>query len=211
MRRKKMRCTASKVLVVLTVFSLMAFGGYAFAGQEMGDGPHNREWGHHGPGWHHGDDGYPGYGYMMGRLSDEQIQKMDKQRETFFRSTEDLRQQIYQKRLALESEFAKKNPDAKSASNLQKQISELRARIDQKKIEYLLEMKKIDPNLGEGWMRPGMMGYGYGRGWMRPGMMGYGYGRGWMRPGVMGYGYGRGYRGNGPMGYGPFAGHPCWQ
>jgi zinc resistance-associated protein len=182
-RDKKMRRTASKILVVLTVFSLMGFGVYAFAGQENGDGQHNRESRHYGPGWHHGDDGYPGYGYMMGRLSDEQIQKMDQQRETFFKSTEDLRQEIFQKRLALESEFAKKNPDAKNASNLQKRISDLRAQIDQKRIEYLLEMKKIDPSFG-------------GR---------------WMRPGVMGYGYGRGFRGSGPMGYGPFAGHPCWQ
>jgi zinc resistance-associated protein len=183
MRRKKMRRTANKILFVLTVFSLMGFGVYAFAGQEMGNGPHGREWHHDGPGWHHGEYGYPGYGYMRGYLSDEQIQKMDKQRETYFKSTQDLRQQIYQKRLALESEFAKKNPDAKSASNLQRQISDLRSQIDQKRIGYLLEMKKIDPSFGEGRMSPGAMGYGYGRG----------------------------FRGNSPMGYGPFAGHPCWQ
>ncbi|MEJ2657395.1 MAG: periplasmic heavy metal sensor [Desulfobacterales bacterium] len=166
------------------VFSIMGFGGYAFAGQEMGYGHHSREWNHHGPEWHHGGYGYPGYGYMMDNLSNEQIQKMNEQREAFFKSTEDLRQKIYQKRLALESELAKKNPDAKTALNLQKEISDLKSQIDQKRIEQYLEMKKIDPNLGQRWMGPGMMGHGYG----------------WR---YRGYG--------GPMEYGPSYGHPCWK
>jgi zinc resistance-associated protein len=178
-----MRRTTSKLFVILMVISVIGFGGYAFAGQETGYGPPYRGWEHHGPGWHHGEYGYPGYGYMMGNLSDEEIQKMDNQREAFFKSTEDLRQKLYQKRLALESEFAKKNPDAKIAANLQNEISNLKAQIDQKRIEYLLEMKKINPGFGTGWMGPGRMGYGYG---------------------------GR-FRGNGPMGYGSFTGQPCWQ
>jgi zinc resistance-associated protein len=185
-----MRRTANKILVVLMVFSIMGFGGYAFAAQETGNGPHYRGWGYYGHGGHHGEYGHPGYGYMMGNLSAEEIQKLDNQRNAFFKSTEDMRQQIYQKRLALESEFAKKNPDAKNAINLQKEISGLKAQIDQKRVEYLLEMKKINPAFGTGWMRPGRMGYG---------------------PGRMGYGYGGRFRGNGPMGYGPFTGHPCWQ
>jgi zinc resistance-associated protein len=185
MRRDKiMRRTASKIFVVLTVFSIMGLGAYAFAGQETGYGQPYRGWGHHGPGWQHGEYGYPGYGYMMPNLSDEEIQKLDNQRNAFFKSTEDLRQQLYQKRLALESEFAKRNPDAKNAANLQKEISGLKAQIDQKRIEYLLEMKKINPAFGTGWMGG---------------------------PGRMGYGYGGRFRGNGPMGYGALAGHPCWQ
>jgi zinc resistance-associated protein len=121
---------------------------------------------------------------MMGNLSDEDIQKMDALREAFFKSTQDLRQNIYQKRLALESEFAKKNPDAKIAANFQREISDLRAQLDQKQIEYMIEMKKINPGIGSEFMGPGMMGRGYGRG----------------------------YRGNGPMmGYGSSFDHPCWQ
>jgi zinc resistance-associated protein len=204
MRRDiKMRGTVNKILVVLMVFSIMGFGGYAFAAQETGYGPNYRGWGYYGHGWHHGEDRYPGYGYMMGNLSEKEIQQMDAQREAFFKSTEDLRQKIYQKRLALESEFAKKNPDVKNAENLQKEISDLKAKIDQKRIEYLLNIKKINPNFGTGWMRPGRMGYG-------PGWMGRGYGMGY-GPGRMGYGNGGRFRGNGPMGYGPFTGHPCWQ
>jgi len=174
-----MKRIASKIVTVLTVLTIMGFGAYAFAGGGMGYGRHHAGWDHHGSEWQDG-----GYGYMMGNLSDEEIQKMDEQRETFFKSTEDLRQNIYQKGLALESEFAKKNPDAKNAAKLQKEISDLRAQIDQKRIAHMIEMKKINPGLGSGYMGPGMMGYGYGRG----------------------------HRGNGPMmGYGSSSGHPCWQ
>ena len=179
-----MKRIASKILAVLTVFTVMGFGVYAFADGEMGYGRHHAGWNHHGSEWKDGGYGCPGYGYMAGNLSDEQIQKMDEQREAFFKSTEDLRQNIYQKSLALESEFAKKNPDAKIAANLQKEISDLRAQIDQKRIAHMIEMKKINPGLGAGFMGPGMMGHGYGRG----------------------------YRGNGPMmGYDSSSGYPCWQ
>jgi len=179
-----MKGIANKLIVALTVFTVMGFSVYAFAGEGMGYGRDFRGEDHHGPGWHH--DGYecPGYGGAMNNLSDEEIQKMGEQREAFLKSTEDLRQKIYQKRLALESEFAKKNPDAKNAANLQKEISDLRAQIDQKRIAHLIEMKKINPDLGAGFMGPGMMGYGHGRGYK---------GRGHM------------------MGYGASSGHPCWQ
>jgi len=178
-----MKRIASKVLVVLTVFTVMGFGAYAFAGGGMGYGRHHDGWNHHGSEWQDDGSTCPGYGYMMGNLSDEEIQKIDAQREAFYKSTENLRQHIYQKRLALESEFAKKNPDAKNAANLQKEISDLRAQIDQKRIAHLLEMKKINPGLGAGLMGPGMMGHGYGRG----------------------------YRGGHMMGYGSSSGYPCWQ
>ena len=154
-----MRSITSKIFIVLTVFTVVGFGAYAFADRGMGSGMRGG-WGHHGPGWHHGDYGSPGYRYMMGDLSDEEIQKMDQQREAFFKGTEDLRQQIYEKRLALESEFAKKNPDAKNAASLQKDISELQAQIDQKRIDHIIEMRKINPNAGRGFRGYGRMGYG---------------------------------------------------
>jgi len=178
-----MKRIAKKILAVMTVFTVIGFGVYAFADGGMGYGRHHDSWDHHGSEWQDGDYGCPGYGNMMGNLSDEDIQKMDEQREAFFKSTEDLRINIYQKRLALESEFAKKNPDAKIVANLQKEISDLRAQIDQKRVAHMIEMKKINPGLGSGYMGPGMMGYGHARG----------------------------YKGNGPMGYGPSSGHPCRQ
>jgi hypothetical protein len=182
-RYKKMKRIASKIVVFLTIFTVLGFGAYAFADRGMGYGRHHDGWDHRGPGWHHGGYGCPGYGYLAGEPSDEDIQKMDAQREAFFKSTEDLRQNLYEKRLALESEFAKKNPDAQNAAKLQKEISDLRAQIDQKRIEHMIEMKKINPGLGAGFMGPGMMGHGYGKGYKR----------------------------SGPMGYGSSSGHPCWK
>lgn len=177
-----MKRNAKKVLAVLTVFTVMGLGVYAIADARMGYGQHGGGWGHHGPGWHNGGYECSGYGYMTGDLSDEDIQKMDEQRESFFKSTEDLRLKLYQKRLSMESEFAKKNPDPKNAAKLQKEISDLRAQIDQMRIEHMIEMKKINPGLGTGYMGPGMMGHGYGKG----------------------------YRGHGSMmGYGSSPGHPC--
>jgi zinc resistance-associated protein len=179
-----MKGIMNKILVVLTVITVMGFGVYAFADGGMGYGRHHGGRDYDSPGWQGGDYGCPGYGYMTGDLSEEDIQKLDEQREAFFKSTQDLRQNIYQKQLALESEFAKKNPDAKIAANLQKEISDLRAQLDQKRIENMIEMKKINPGLGTGFMGPGMMGRGYGGG----------------------------YRGYGPMmGYGSSFDHPCWQ
>lgn len=178
-----MKRIANKILVVLTVVAVMGFGGYAFADEGMGYERHHGGWGHNEPGRHHGGYECPGYGYMTGNLSEEDIQKIGEQREAFFKSTEDLRLKLYQKRLAMESEFAKKNPDAKNAENLQKEISDIRAQIDQKRIAHLIEMKKIYPGLGAGFMGSGMMGHGYGRG----------------------------YKGGGPMGYGSSFGPPCRQ
>jgi len=175
-----MKRIARKIFVVLTAFTVVGFGVHAFAGGGMGYGKHYGD----GSGWHNGGYGCPGYGYMTGDLSDQDIQKMNEQREAFFKSTEDLRQKIYQKRLAMEIEFAEKNPDAENAANLQKEISDLKAQMDQKRIEHMIEMKKINPGLGAGFMGPGMTGHGYGRG----------------------------YKGNGPrMGYGSSSGHPCRQ
>jgi len=179
-----MKRTASKILVVLTVFTVMGFGVYAFADGGMGYGRHHRGGDHNESGWRHGGFGCPGYGSMTEDLSDEDIQKMKAQREAFFKSTEDLRLKLYQKRLAMESEFANKNPDAQNAANLQKEISDLKAQMDQKRIAHLIEMKKINPGLGAGFMGPGRMGHGCGRG----------------------------YKGSGPMvGYGSSSGHPCRQ
>ncbi len=179
-----MKRIASKILVVLTVFAVMGFGVYAFAGGGMGYGMHHGGRGYQESGGNNGGYGCPDYGNRMGDLGDEEIQKMDEQREAFFKSTQDLRRKLYQKRLAMESEFAKKNPDAKNAANLQKELSDLRAQMDQKRIVHMFEMRKINPVLGAGFMRPGMMGHGYGRG----------------------------HKGNGPMkGYGSSSGHPCRQ
>ena len=151
--------------------------------------------------------GQPGWRpWCAGNLSDEDQEVLNKERQAFFDETQDLRQNMYQKRLELQSELAKKNPDAQKAAALQKDISKLTEEFDQKRLDFILKMKKNNPNMGRigGWggkdedvadcpnyghhlgrwkgygMGPGMMGRGYGMG---PGMRGPGYGMG---PGMMG-------------------------
>ena len=101
---------------------------------------------------------------MMGDLSDDDFKKMDEERRVFFKKTETLRQEIYQKELALESELAKKNPESREAVSLQKEISGFRAQLDQKRIEHMIRMRGILPDAGSRYMGRGPMGYGSGFG-----------------------------------------------
>ena len=145
----------------------------------------------------------------MGNLSDDEIKALQKERNAFFEATQDLRQEIYQKRLELRSELAKKDPDANKAAKLQKEISKIEADFDQKRLDHQMKMRKINPKAGRGFMGgrpmgPGMMGYGgYGcpnypssGQYMGPRK---GYGKG---PGMMGHGRGQ-MQGSQPMGSGP--------
>jgi Spy/CpxP family protein refolding chaperone len=166
----------NKLFLTVTIVAIVGFGAYAFADWGMGYGP--RGWGHMGPGWHHGWFGNPEY---PNELSDEEIAKLNNERQAFFEETSELRESLYQKQLELRAELAKKDPDAKKAVSLQKEISELEGQLSQKRVEQRIKMQKENPELFSG------RGYGYGgRG------KGYGYGgRG------MGRGMGPGFAGRG--------------
>lgn len=148
----------SKALMIITIVAVVGFGAYAFAGWGMGYGHHG--WGHPGPGWHHEGRGGPGYGYMMDNLNDADIGKLENERNTFFKATEDIRQDLHAKELELKTEVYKENPDTKKAAKLQKEISNLEAKFDQKRIEHMVKMRKINPNAGRRFMHEGGMGYG---------------------------------------------------
>ena len=112
-----------------------------------------------GPGWQQG-------GGYYGNLSADEIAKLEQQRAQFLAATEDTRQQLYEKNLALQSELAKENPDTTKASKLQNEISNLQSELDQKRLEYDIQARKSAPNYNRGY-RGGygsMMGYGPGGG-----------------------------------------------
>ena len=145
-------------------------------------------------------------------LNDEEQRVFEKERQAFFGETQDLRQDIYKKRLELQSELAKKNPDAQKAVALHKDISKLAEEFDQKRLAFILKMKKISPNSG----RRGLRGIekddddvncpNYGRQYGHHMGRRHGYGMG---PGMMGPGYGMGPghgRGPGWMGREPSQG-----
>jgi len=83
----------------------------------------------------------------MRNLSKGDIRKMEEERDAFFMSTEKLRLDIYMKELELNNELAKTGSDVKKALKLQKEISDLESNFDQIRIEYMINMKKINPDL----------------------------------------------------------------
>jgi len=157
------------ITIVFAVIAILSIGAFAFADRDGG-------YGHRGSGPHHGygmNDGYHGYGHHgYGRgygpgsdygddLTREEIETLEKQAEVFEKDTAKLRENVYQKQLALRSELARENPDAKKAAELQKEISDLRAEFDQKRVEYQIKTRKTAPNAGRGMMRGyGSRGYG---------------------------------------------------
>jgi Spy/CpxP family protein refolding chaperone len=115
-------------------------------------------WGHHGPGWHHRGD----YGQRYDdQMSKEEYKQWEQKREAFFTETQDLRANLYEKERELQNELTKSEPDAAKASGLQKEISELQSKLDQKRIDHMIEMRKLNSNAGRGFSGGGpMLGYG---------------------------------------------------
>lgn len=132
-----------------------------------------------GPGWGRGHHmmGYwgngPEYGRGYGNLTPEQRSKLDALDRTFSDETRDLRDQIWTTSRELDTVLNSSNPDLEKAKALQKEISELRAKLDEKELSYELEARKIVPDERFGY------GYGHHRGPYSGHMMGYGPGNCW--------------------------------
>jgi zinc resistance-associated protein len=181
MEVKKMR----KILMTLGIlFMVGILAAPVFA--------HRRGWG-----GGYGASGGPGYGpcYLEGgNVTESQQMELDKLYESFVKDTDKLREEIWNKSSELDTLLDSSNPDANKVKILQKEISNLQAKMADKRVDYELQARKIAPDA--------RFGSGYGRGY------GQGYGRGYgmgMHHGPYGhrgprYGMGHG------MGYGP-----CWQ
>ena len=158
----------TKVVGVLAIAGIVGFAATSFAGWGRGGG--GNCWGQ-GGGWGQRGSAAPGY---QSNLTDEQITRLDKERQAFFEETRNLREDLYQKELELRSELAKEDPDAQKAAGLQTEISELTAQLDQKRIDHRIKMKKENPEYfagrGNGWG-----GRGKGRGFNGGPGMGRGF------------------------------------
>lgn len=148
-----MKKTIVNLTLIVFFLTIVGLGATVYAGWGRGSG-------YSAPGWHH--RGGPRYGSMMSGLSPDEMKKIDEQRQAFFDATKELRQKMYETQLGLQSELAKQNPDTQKASELQKELSELRAQLDQKRIEQMVNMRKLNPNIETGFM--GKRGYGRGMG-----------------------------------------------
>ena len=166
----------SKIVIVVTIIGIVGFAATSFAGRGHGWG---KGWGGgycNGPGSGWSQKGYGGPGYQS-NMSDEQIETFNSERQAFFNDTGDLRQSIYQKQLELRSEMAKKEVDEKKALSLQKEISDLKGQMAQKRIQHRIKMQKENPEFfsdrgfrysGRGKGR-GFYGQGMGRGFQGQG------------------------------------------
>ena len=131
----------------------------------------------------------PGYCWrdseQYSNLTESQRAELDKLEQNFFNDAAKLREEIWTKSAELNTMLNSANPDANKVRALQKDISNLRAKMGEKRVNFELEARKIAPNARYGRGYGG--GYGY-RGHRGPhhghhGPYGYrgqtgGYGRG---------------------------------
>jgi zinc resistance-associated protein len=141
-----------------------------------------------GPGWGRdrhmmGDwGGGPGYcrQYEFSRgydpLPEEQRTKLDALNRKFYDDTRQLRSSLWTKTGELNILLGASNPDLEKARALQREISELRAKLSEKRLEYDFEARKVAPD--QAYTRRWGKGYGYGRHGKGYGPKGRGYGRG---------------------------------
>ena len=155
--------TLRKILITIALIAVLGIGINAFAHGGMGWGG---GWGHHRGGMHY--QGGSGNG-PVDQLNPEETKQFEQKREAFFSETQDIRTSLFEKERELQNELAKDEPDMARASQLQKEISDLQSQFDQKRIEHMVEMRKLNPNAGRGYKSGGpMMG-------SRGSMMGSGY------------------------------------
>ena len=137
------------IIIAVASVAVIGFAINAFAHGGMG-------WGG-GRGHHRGGMHYQG-GYGNGnadQMSPETFKQFEQKREAFFNETQDIRISLYEKERELQNELAKNEPDVAQASRLQKEISDLQAQFDQKRIDHMLEMQKLNPNAGRGYRSGG--------------------------------------------------------
>jgi Spy/CpxP family protein refolding chaperone len=166
--------TVGAVILVVTALAMPAFA----RGPGWGGGPAGRGQGY-GPG-----SNCPNFGAWDQNLTEEQKTQISNLQKKFFDSTAQLRNQLSTKRGELQTLMSSPSVDADKARGLQKELSDLQAKMAQERLSFQLEERKINPDAR-------FRGMGRGQGMGGPGMMG---GRG------QGMGYGRGMGGYGPGG-----------
>ncbi|NNF98287.1 MAG: periplasmic heavy metal sensor [Desulfobacteraceae bacterium] len=144
----------SKLLVIgIISIGIIWMGFNVFAhGRGMGRGG---GWDQGGQGWHQRGGNW---GPNGGNLTDEEVSMLREKREAFFTETKGLRDSIIEKQQELQTLLAEDEPDMANASQIQKEISDLRSDLDQIRLNHRVEMQKTFPNMGRGYKSGGPMG-----------------------------------------------------
>lgn len=83
-----------------------------------------------------------------GNLTREQAEQLENERESFYQETRELRDRIDDRYGELQAELSRENPDQKQVMELQKSLSTLEGELDQRRLEFQLEARKIAPEFG---------------------------------------------------------------
>jgi len=146
------------ILGILLMAGIFAFSMSA-AAQEPNMGKNTGKW----SGMQRGR-GITGNMGNKSTLTDEQQEQIEKLQKKFREDNADIIKELMIKRFDLKTILSSDKPDADKAKALQKEISELNSKLDQKRIELHLELMKIAPDanpgkgLGRGMGMMGMMG-----------------------------------------------------
>ncbi|MGD9310956.1 MAG: periplasmic heavy metal sensor [Desulfosarcina sp.] len=147
-------------LAALIAVALMATGTTTMAGNARGYAQKDRGHGGCGDcGRYQGRGDCPG-GRGWADITPEQREQMDAERQAYVEATRRDRQDLYAKQMALRAEIAKSEPDPAKAAALQKAVSDLEADLDQKRLQHILAMRKINPDAGRGFFMHGSRGMG---------------------------------------------------
>lgn len=106
----------------------------------------------------------PRYQGRNDSLTTEQRDQLDKLHQTFNDETAQLRSDLSAKRGELRILLTTSNPDETKAMTLQREVSDLKAKMADKRLQYAFEARKINPDAMAGW--------GFGKGFHGRGMRG---------------------------------------
>ncbi len=126
------------VMAVLLI-CLMGFGTHAVAGKKEG--------GKQGRCPMSEGKGCQGLKQLKG-LSDKEMEQVKSEMDTFQKAVAPVKQNIFEKNMELISVLAKQDVDVDKAKKLQSEIFDLKNQLAHKKIDCLLNMKKISPKAG---------------------------------------------------------------
>ena len=106
------------------------------------------------------------YGRGYNELSKEEQKQLTELENKFSNETNNLRNDIWSKSEELQRYLNSTNPDSQKLTEMQRELSNLRAEMDEKRLAYEVEARKILPDT--------RFRGGYGRGYYGHHMRGYG-------------------------------------
>ena len=125
------------VTLLITALAVPAFSWWP----HWGGGNHMMDFRGRGPGYSGSSD----RGYST--ITPEQRAQLEQLDRKFYDETANFRDKIWAKSAELDALLNRTNPDIEKARALQREIHDLRALLDQKKIDYDLEARKINISL----------------------------------------------------------------